>query len=84
WLLASQLIVEHRAREALTQAQAILAIQPDHQGANWVSGHLNTILGDATTGAAHIDRLKQLHREQRQGEIEENLKQEMRDMLGSQ
>jgi len=81
WLLASQLIVEHRAADALAQAQAILAIQPDHQGANWVSGHLNTILGDTTTGAAHINRLKQLHREQRQGEIEENLKQEMRDML---
>jgi tetratricopeptide (TPR) repeat protein len=84
WLLASQLVAEHRSSEALVQVQAILALQPDHQGANWVSGHLHTILGDTTTGAAHIDRLKQLHREQRQGEIAENLKQEMRDVLGAQ
>lgn len=83
WLLASQYTVEHRGREALAQAEAILAVQPDHQGANWLSGQLYVILGDTLLGAARIQRLKELHVEQRQAEIAEGLKQGVREMMGA-
>ena len=83
WLLASWHVAEHRGPEALEQAEAILAVDPDHQRATWLAGHLHTLSGDTLTGAAHIEHLRHLHVEQRQEEIAERLKQNMRDMMGS-
>ena len=58
-------------------------MDPDHQRATWLAGHLHTLSGDTLTGAAHIEHLRHLHVEQRQEEIAERLKQNMRDMMGS-
>jgi len=75
-LLAAQYIVERRARTAMDQVQAILALVPEHQQANRLAGHLQMALGDTLQGVEYLDRFTEFYREGRSAEIFKRLKKQ--------
>jgi len=80
-LLATQYIVERRASEAMDQVQAILAMQPEHQQANRLIGHLYMAQGDTIKGVEYLGRFTEYYREGRSAELFKQLKEQWDDKL---
>ena len=80
-LLAAQYIVERRASKAMDQMQAILAVDPQHQQANRLVGHLHMVLGDTLKGVEYLDRFTEYYREGRSAEIFDRLKKQWDEKL---
>ena len=80
-MLAAQYIVEHRAEAAMEQVQAILAIEPQHQQANRLVGHLYMVQGDTLKGVEYLDRFTEHYREGRSAELFDQLKEQWDEKL---
>ena len=81
WLLATHYASQRQGERALTQARAILEIQPGHLQANRLAGHLQVIRGDTLSGVENLDRFKQRYVEERQQELLEIVKEQWREQL---
>ena len=73
--------VEHRAEAAMEQVQAILAIEPQHQQANRLVGHLYMVQGDTLKGVEYLDRFTEHYREGRSAELFDQLKEQWDEKL---